>query len=304
MGLFKDIFLSKQDKKVIDIYNEIYDWKNYNDFIVAHKHYLQGIDTRFNLRFSTQIIDEVPFNILSKLLERGISESNIVFIFSQYVVFYILKDEVPRKSRINDKVLLAIAENITSFIIPYSSKVTPEFSHQIDRNLDILKVLDPRSFMTESNRKISSKKLASSLGCSIKDIKQTVFDQLDSMHATEEVLSSLKDKHHITKLAQAKEYNMLPDDTPAGLLIEIINEFIESLKQDSGNEKVFGELTKRVEDLMSELIEAHRTGNMTRVKELIESNPGFLDAFVECKPSVKPVLQNQIKLQDFLDELQ
>jgi hypothetical protein len=249
MGFLKDIFLSKEDKRVVDVYNELNNyWRNYNDFIDSHKYYLFGINNQFNLGLSDQVFDKVPFLILSQLLERGLSQSNIMFIFSQYVVFYILKEKDPKNDRINDQVLLAIAENIKSFIIPYSSNVTPEFSHQIDKNKDVLSVVDVRSFHSESNREISAKKLASNLVCSLEDLRKTVFEQLESMNATREILDDQIRKHQATKLDQAQEYNMLPDDTPASILIEIIEEYVEELKSKKKSDEFGESFLRRLEE--------------------------------------------------------
>ena len=148
MGLFRDIFLSKEDKKVIDIYNTLEEfWKYNNDFILGHQRYLVSINNQYNLGFKDQLIENLPINVLSSLIAKGLSQWNSMFIFAQFIVFYVFRYNNPKSYRYSDENLLWISEHILELLITYNSKVTPEFSHQIDKRINVLGVFGNKNLV-------------------------------------------------------------------------------------------------------------------------------------------------------------
>ncbi len=210
-----------------------------------------------------------------------------MFIFSQFIVFYIFRNENPKIYRYSNENLFLIAENISQILIPYKSRVTPEFSYQIDKNIDVISRFGNKNLtqktpsQNSNNREYSKKILASNIGCSPNELKGKVFEQLDAMNATIEACKEVMLKHNRTRFEQSKQYNMHPDDTPATLMIEMIEEYIERLKsKNKGDDQIFREMASSNTDLMSQLMTAQATGNMDRFNELIAQNPDFLDEFL------------------------
>ena len=289
MGIFKDIFLSKEEKKVVDVYNNIRNyWKNTNDFVVAHIRYLQDLNYRYKLDFYQDVIEGLPYVLLTPLISKGFSQSNSMFIFSQFVVFYILRNDNPSMYRLSDENLSGIAENIEKFLIPYNSKVTPEFAFQINKNIDFKSIIGNRNIsnkfplQNEENKQSSERKLAIRIGCTTDVLEEKVFKQLESMGVNSEVVNEVNAKHEKAKYEQAKQYNMHPDDTPAGILLELSQKYIESLKpKEKTHEEIISEMSSINPDLTAKVLHALAIGDMDRYSELIHQNPDYLYEFLK-----------------------
>jgi hypothetical protein len=237
MGIFKDIFLSKEEKRVVDVYNNIRNyWKNTNDFVVAHVRYLQDLNYKYKLDFYQDIIEGLSYVILTPLISKGLSQSNSMFIFSQFVVFYILRNDNPSMYRLSDENLTGIADNIEKFLIPYNSKVTPEFTFQINKNIDFKSVIGNRNIKNElplpneENRQSSKRKLAIRFGCTIDLLEKYVFKDLYEIGITHEAMKEVIPKYEKTKEEQAIQYKMHPEDTPAAILIELTHKYLETFE--------------------------------------------------------------------------
>lgn len=119
------------------------------------------------------------------------------------------------------------------------------------------------------------------MGCSPSDLKQKVFEKLDSMNATVEVCEEVLLKHNNSKFEQAEQYKIHPDDTPANLMIEMMEEYIEQLKsKKKSDDQIFREMATSNSDIMAEFLHVHASGNKDRLNKLIEQHPGFLDMFL------------------------
>jgi len=311
MGLWGDIFLSKQDKQVVDVYNDIrHYWKNTNDFVVAHIRYLEDLEHKYKLNFSDEIINDLPYLILGPLLERGMSQINSMFIFSQFVVFYILRKGSPAIYRYSDENLLLIVENLSKILIPYKSRVTPEFSYEIDKKVDVIARFGNKNIKPEnpernsSNREFSKSFLASNLGCSKTELKQKVFEQLESMNANIEACKEVILRRNKTRFEQAKEFNIHPDDTPANLMIEMVEEYIEKLKsKKNSDDQIIREMASSNIDLMSELLVAKELGDINRIEELLEQNPDFYHEFIKKIINNEDEESDEDSHEDFDDDL-
>jgi len=251
MGLFNDIFLSKKEKHVIDIYNSINNyWKNTNDFVVAHVRYLQDLNFKYKLNLSKEIVFDLPILLLTPLIDRGLSQNNSMFIFSQFIGFFIFKNDNPKISRYSDEIIFEIVVRINKILIPYKSHVTPEFSYQIDKDYDVLseileiniRKVDQRR--SERNRELSMNILASRNNCSPNMVKHKIFEQFDKMGVTIEMIKRETLIYYNVRIVQADLYNMHHDDTPAALFIEMAEEYIEKLESVSGDDQIHREITK------------------------------------------------------------
>jgi hypothetical protein len=245
MGLFNDIFLSKKEKHVIDIYNSISNyWKNSNDFVVAHIRYLQDLNFKYKLNLSNEIVFDLPILLLTPLIERGLSQNNSMFIFSQFIGFFIFKNDKAKISRYSDEIIFEIVTRINKILIPYKSHVTPEFSYQIDKDYDVLSeileinIRNVDLSRSERNKELSMNILASRNNCSPNMVKHKIFEQLDKMGVTIEMIKSTNLIYSNVRFVQADLYNMHHDDTPAALFIKINEDYIERLKSDSNDDQI------------------------------------------------------------------
>lgn len=297
MGFFRDIFLTKQDKQVVDVYNSIrLYWKNTNDFVVAHIRYMQDLNHKYKLGFKEKVITDLPYIIITPLLQGGFSQINTMFIFSQYVVFYILRHDNPKIYRYSDENLISIAENLGKVLIPYNSKVTPEYEYQIDKTIDVIarfgnKNVTPKEICRNSaNREISMQILSKNAGCLVSDLRELTYNKLSIIGSSnnasaEAIISSLKEiilKYNNARFEMAEQYGMHPNDTPASIMIELIEDYIEEIKskKNSSDEEV-EEMFLTDNDIMTQLMTAQIKGDTKHVNQLIKENPEFLMRFLK-----------------------
>lgn len=236
-SIFKDIFLSKKEKQIVEIYNTINNyWKNTNDFVLAHNRYLQDLNHRFKLEFSNELIIDLPYSILTPLIGIGLSQDNSMFIFSQFIGLYVFRFDNPTVYRYSNENLLEIAKRINEILIPYKSRVTPEFSYQINKDLDVISIFGNKNIQkasperSEKNREFSKNILASRNNCSPNMLKQKIFEQYDLMDPTIEAIEAVMIKYNKTRFEHAQQYKIHPDDTPAALFFEMAEEYLEVLK--------------------------------------------------------------------------
>lgn len=137
--------------------------------------------------------------------------------------------------------------------------------------------------MANEKDKIRSRAiLAAKMDCSVHDLKERIFKEFDSVDTSIEGFERLIMKYTDTKYEHAIRYNVLPDDTPAALMVEIIQEYVAILKtrQKSGNQ-TFIEMAMNDPGLLGELIEASENGDFKRVEELVKKHPEILNKFIE-----------------------
>ena len=152
MGILKEIFLSKKEKQIVEIYNLISSyWKNTNDFVIAHIRYLQDLDHKYKLGFDEELISSLPYVFLTPLIQNGLSQSNAMYIFSQFVGLYIFRNDNPLIYRYSNENLFNIAENINKLLIPYNSKLYPELEYQINKDIDVLNLLGNKNLNKSDN---------------------------------------------------------------------------------------------------------------------------------------------------------
>jgi len=133
----------------------------------------------------------------------------------------------------------------------------------------------------EKDRIQSRSILASKVGCLAEILKQKVFEKFDSLNVPVEEFERMRIKHESTKQDHALQYNMHPDDTPAGIMVEMIQEYILILQsRKKSNDQIFRELATDNTDLLAQAISAMQSGDMNRFNELIAQHPEFLDSFM------------------------
>lgn len=135
MGLFNDIFISRDEKAVIEIHNEIsHYWKNTNDFLLAHQRYFQDLNIKFKLNFSEELLVMLPNVIVSGLIMSNINQKNTMFIFSQYIYFFVFGWQKPNRNRNSDEYILASLEKLNEYIINNPSTIDKEFPYILNKN--------------------------------------------------------------------------------------------------------------------------------------------------------------------------
>ena len=135
--------------------------------------------------------------------------------------------------------------------------------------------------VNEKDRVQSTRILASNIGCSPEDLKQKTFEKFASVDISSEEFESMADKHRISKQIHASMYNMHPDDTPAAIMIELIEEYVVFLKSHKkSDERIFIEMAKQNPELLAQIVSALSSGDMKRYRDLIAQNPEFLDGFM------------------------
>jgi len=286
MGFLNELFPSKEEKQVIAIYDCIDSyWKNTNNFLIAHVRYLQDLNFKFKLGFSDSIFSDLPTLILTPQIAQGISQHNAMFVFSQFVSFYIIRNNNPCIYRYSDENLLKIAENLTLFTTQLNSARFPDFIVQLDNSIDAIAIIKkiklPEIVPNEKNKAISRQRLADNLKCSPDKLKETVFKQLSSMGLTIEAYNEVVPKFEKAKFEQAKQYGIHPEDTPAAILFSINEQYIETIRNKKGDlDTVIHEMSSVDPQLMTELLAAKSIGDDVRFNEILDKNPEFMWLFL------------------------
>lgn len=95
----------------------------------------------------------------------------------------------------------------------------------------------------EKDRFQSKTNLASKIGCPVQNLKEKVFEQFDSVDVPIDEFKKLIAKHNATKSDHASIYKMHPDDTPAALMIEMLEEYILILQsRKKSKDQIFREM--------------------------------------------------------------
>ncbi len=114
------LLLPKQEREILKICDDINTyWRTNNNFEVAITRYLEDLSFRYNLELPQDTIIGIVNKILFKLFhDFDISYTNAIYVFAQFIIFFIFKGLSPRHSRINIQELMNVAENIENTLIP------------------------------------------------------------------------------------------------------------------------------------------------------------------------------------------
>jgi hypothetical protein len=75
---------------------------------------------------------------------------------------------------------------------------------------------------------------------------------------------------------------MHPDDTPAALMIEMLEEYILILQtRKKSKDQILREMAGTNPDLMAQILVALSTSDTKKYNDLISQNPKFLDNFID-----------------------
>jgi hypothetical protein len=111
------MFLPKDEKAVMDIFDDLdQSWKNTNDFLAAHAHYLKGLDDRHNLNLGEEKVMAICHGFATSMLSRGLSQSNAMYNFAQFVYYVIFGWNKPNAIRQDDEQIFDVIENIDRFL--------------------------------------------------------------------------------------------------------------------------------------------------------------------------------------------
>jgi hypothetical protein len=135
MGLFSDIFISREEKAVVEIHNELANyWKNTNDFFIAHQRYIQDLNFKFKLNLSDELLIAIPNMIVTGLIMNNFSQKNTMYIFSQFTYFFIFGWQKPNRNRHTDEYILNSLEKIDEYIIRNQSTIHNEVPYILNKN--------------------------------------------------------------------------------------------------------------------------------------------------------------------------
>lgn len=135
MGLFNDIFLSKDEKTVIDIVREVDNyWRNTNDFLVAHQRYIQDLEFKFRLNLSEDLLIMIPGMITAIGFSKQLSQKNTIYIFSQFICYFMFGWQKPNRIRHTNEYILSSLERISEYIVRNSSKIDVDLPYILNKN--------------------------------------------------------------------------------------------------------------------------------------------------------------------------
>lgn len=93
-------------------------WKTTNNFQLAHKRYLNDLNYRFDLNLTEEQMDGLVMVILMNLLGMGLSQSNSMYIFSQFLYFHVFGGHSPNKKRNTDEYIFHQVDNLEKLLVP------------------------------------------------------------------------------------------------------------------------------------------------------------------------------------------
>ena len=135
MGFFNDIFLSRDDKEVIKIFNELLNyWRNTDNFLYAHKRYYEDLIFKYELDFTEETVADLPSVLIMTLLSNNISQRNAIYIFSQFIYYFVFGHNNPNKSKHSDSYILDSLNKLNNYMKPNSSLVDVDFKIILDKS--------------------------------------------------------------------------------------------------------------------------------------------------------------------------
>jgi hypothetical protein len=135
MGFFDDVFLSKDKKEVIAIFNEILNyWKNTDNFLYAHKRYFDDLVFKYELDFTDETVADLPSILIMTLLANNISQRNATYIFAQFIYYFVFGHNNPNKIKNSDSYLSDSLNKLNSYMKPNSSLVDVDFKIILDKS--------------------------------------------------------------------------------------------------------------------------------------------------------------------------
>jgi hypothetical protein len=253
---------------------------------------------------------------MPSLVKVGLSYINANYVFSQFVNLYIISNGNSAKYRYSYDNIYNIAQNVDKLLIPYKTWIYPELKYKIDENLDVIKLLGYKP--NKKSRDISLHILAADFGCSIDNYKQKLFEQLDKMNPDLDKLIDLSIKNADLKEEQSDKLNIHPNDTPAKIMMELLDEYYVIHKDKlERKDQIFRETLKKHSELVlqqkmiTDVIEIFRekiqfkTGPIINEKDRFQSKT-ILASKVGC--SVQNLKENVFKQFDSvhssIDEVQ
>lgn len=119
------LLLPKQEKEILKICDDLNTyWKTNNNFEVAVVRYFQDLTFKYNLGLVQDEIFEIVNKILFKLFnDFNISYGNAMYIFAQFIIYYIFKDVTPRHVRVDFYEIFNIAKDIENYLIPPETRL-------------------------------------------------------------------------------------------------------------------------------------------------------------------------------------
>ena len=109
--------------------------ENTNDFLLAHQKYIQDLNLTFKLNFNNEILNVLPNVIVSSLIINNFSQKNTMYIFSQFMYYFIFGWHKPNKIRHSDEYILTSLEKLDENIIKNKSKIDKDFPYILNKNI-------------------------------------------------------------------------------------------------------------------------------------------------------------------------
>jgi len=119
------LLLPKQEREILKICDDINTyWRTNNNFEVAVARYLEDLSFKYKLELTQDKIYEIVNKVLFKLFnDFDISYANAMYVFAQFIIFFIFKGLSPRHLIINIHEITNIANNIENSLIPPETRL-------------------------------------------------------------------------------------------------------------------------------------------------------------------------------------
>lgn len=114
------LLLPRQEREIMKICDDLNTyWRTNDNFEIALERYLEDLTLKFNLGLTPDNIHEIVNKILFNLFnDFDVSYANAIYVFAQFIIFFIFKGLAPRRILIDSEELLRKAYNIENYLVP------------------------------------------------------------------------------------------------------------------------------------------------------------------------------------------
>lgn len=134
MSIFSDIFLSKDERAVLEIHKTLDgNWKNTNNFSRAFERYIEDLEGKFKLDFGFELRMRL-ITFAPVLLGIGITQRNSMQIFCQFIYYFVFGWQMPNRNHHSTEYILNALDNLDQYLKKNPSKIDIEFPMILDKS--------------------------------------------------------------------------------------------------------------------------------------------------------------------------
>lgn len=113
------LLLPRQEREIVKICDDLNTyWRTNDNFAVGLERYLEDLNFKFKLGLTKDEIHEIANKLIFILFyDLDLSYANTIYVFAQFIIFFIFKGLSPRHLIIDSFELLKKVHNIKNYLV-------------------------------------------------------------------------------------------------------------------------------------------------------------------------------------------